>query len=87
MGGVWLERHLQVISSDILELLTHPKTIATHIDAVYSRKCVQFIMRSSFSRLLGESSLLAVCTYLCKLIARLISGLTLNEGKDILLII
>ena len=66
MGGVWLERNLRLILQHVLELLSNPKTISTHIDAVYSRKCVSFILRSSFSKLLGESAQLLAATQLCQ---------------------
>ena len=68
MGGVWLERHLPLILCHILDLLTHSKTTSTHIDAVYSRKCIGFIIKSVFNRLLGESAQLAATKHLCSLI-------------------
>jgi hypothetical protein len=71
IGGKWVERHLPVISHNILDLLNHPKTTSTHIDAVYSRKCVQFILTSTFGQLLSEPSQLVAATHLCQVIIQL----------------
>lgn len=76
MGGKWLERHLPLISQHVLDLLSHSKTIPTHIDAVYSRKCVQFILRSTLGNLLSESTQLIAAIHLCKVITQLSCGTT-----------
>ena len=68
MGGGWVERHLSTVTQHILSLLSHPKTISTHIDAVYSRRCVSFILRSVFGQLLGESAQYVAVKRLCTLI-------------------
>lgn len=68
MGGGWVERHLPTMTQHILSLLSHPKTTATHIDAVYSRKCVSFVLRSVFGQLLGESAQFVAAKHLCQLI-------------------
>ena len=82
MGGVWLERNLQLILQHVLELLSNPKTISTHIDAVYSRKCVSFILRSSFSKLLGESAQLMAATYLCQQVIQYSSSTQASHGEE-----
>lgn len=68
MGGVWVERHLPTIAKHVLELVAHPKTTQSHIDAVYARKCVGFIFRSVFGKLLGESAQFIAAKHLCQLI-------------------
>lgn len=68
MGGGWVERHLPTMTQHILSLLSHPKATATHIDAVYSRKCVGFVLRSVFGQLLGESAQFVAAKHLCQLI-------------------
>ena len=68
MGGVWLERHLSLVLSHLLDLLCNPKTVSTHVDAVYSRKCIGFIIEHTFNRLLGEPAQLIACNQLCRLI-------------------
>lgn len=69
MGGVWLEKHLPLVTRHLLYLLVNPKTITTHVDAVYSRKCINFVLRISFSRLLGETSQTAAAKCLCQIIS------------------
>jgi hypothetical protein len=63
-----VERHLPTMTQHILSLLSHPKATSTHIDAVYSRKCVSFILRSVFGQLLGESAQFIAAKHLCQLI-------------------
>lgn len=70
MGGIWLERHLLLILSHLLDLLCNPKTVSTHVDAVYSRKCVGFIIQHSFSKLLGESAQFVAADHMCKLVMK-----------------
>ena len=65
-----MERHLPLISRHILELVSHSKTTSTHIDAVYSRKCVGFILRHVFGRLLGESAQVATVRHLSQLVSQ-----------------
>lgn len=68
MGGVWVERNLPTLAKHVLELVAHPKTTQSHIDAVYARKCVGFIFRSVFGKLLGESAQFIAAKHLCQLI-------------------
>ncbi len=63
-----MERHLPTVVKQILHLLSSPKTTATHIDAVYSRKCVSFILRSTFGQLLGESAQFVAAKHLCQFV-------------------
>lgn len=75
MGGGWVERHLPTMTQHILSLLSHPKTTSTHIDAVYSRKCVGFILRSVFGQLLGESAQFIAAKYLCQIVVQTTAAL------------
>lgn len=81
MGGVWVEKHLSTIARHVLELLTHQKTTGTHIDAVYSRRCVSFILRSVFGKLLGESAQFVAAKHLCQLICRSVASLQKTTSK------
>jgi len=56
MGPQWLEKNLEVFVNHVLELVANPKAATTHVDAVYSRKCVNFILRRTVGRLLGEKA-------------------------------
>ena len=74
MGGGWVERNLPIITKHILELVSHPRTISTHIDAVYSRKCISFILRSVFGRLLGESAQFLAARHLCQFVSQTVAS-------------
>ena len=73
MGGVWVERNLSTITRHVLELVVHPKTTQSHIDAVYARQCVGFIFRSVFGKLLGESAQFVAAKQLCQLIVAMLT--------------
>jgi hypothetical protein len=62
LGGRWLERNLrQFVTHLLTELLSHPKTTMTHIDAVFARRCVGHVIRVLVVRLLGEKAQLSAC--------------------------
>ena len=81
MGGVWVERNLPTIAKHVLELVAHPKTTQSHIDAVYARKCVGFIFRSVFGKLLGESAQFVAAKHLCQLIVTM-SAASSSSGSS-----
>lgn len=84
-----MERHLPIVTRHILSLLSSPKATSTHIDAVYSRKCISFILRSTFSQLLGESAQFVAAKHLCQFLSQTIAsygggggGVTRSEDRD-----
>uniref|UniRef100_T1IQK7 HEAT repeat-containing protein 5A n=1 Tax=Strigamia maritima TaxID=126957 RepID=T1IQK7_STRMM len=79
MGGLWLERNVSTILVHVLELLSNPKASTSHVDAVYSRKCINFILRSVFGRMLGEKAQVALCKELCVIIAKHMNNLDVNS--------
>ncbi|CAH3014392.1 unnamed protein product [Porites evermanni] len=70
MGGVWVQRNMSLILKHVLELLSSPKATQTHVEAVYSRRCVSFILRAVLGRLLGEPAQLDAAKELCNLITK-----------------
>lgn len=70
MGGLWLERNISVFLNHILELVANPKATPTHVDAVYARKCVMFILRSAIGGLLGEKAQIAAAKEICQIIIK-----------------
>jgi hypothetical protein len=75
IGGVWVEKNLAVIFNHLLLLLSHQKAISSHIDAVYSRKCIAFILRWILTRLLSESSQLQGAKIITGLISQVVTTL------------
>ncbi|XP_050406917.2 HEAT repeat-containing protein 5B isoform X1 [Patella vulgata] len=70
MGGLWLERNITVFLNHIFELVANPKATPTHVDAVYARKCVLFILRSIIGGMLGEKAQIAAAKEICQTIVK-----------------
>ena len=80
MGSLWLEQHMPEILNHVLGLVANPKTAQTHVDAVYARKCVQFIMRSLIGGMLGEKAQIAAAKELCQIIIRQMAIMGKNDN-------
>ncbi|XP_061083736.1 HEAT repeat-containing protein 5B isoform X2 [Conger conger] len=70
LGGQWLERNFATFLSHVLELVSHPRATQTHVEAVYSRRCVSFMLRASLGGLLGEKAQIAAAKEVCQAIAK-----------------
>uniref|UniRef100_G1KHM8 HEAT repeat-containing protein 5B n=1 Tax=Anolis carolinensis TaxID=28377 RepID=G1KHM8_ANOCA len=69
LGGQWLERNFATFLSHVLDLVSHPRATQTHVEAVYSRRCVSFILRATVGSLLGEKAQIAAAKDICQAIA------------------
>lgn len=70
MGGAWLERNLATFLTHVLDLVANPKAASSHVEAVYSRKCINFILRSVLGKMLGEKAQITACKELIHMIAK-----------------
>lgn len=70
MGVKWVTKYLAGVLIHILELGASQKSDHTHIDAVYARKCVSFILHSILSTMLPERTQLQAVKELCKIITK-----------------
>lgn len=70
MGSLWVERNVSLILTHVLELLSSSKATQTHVDAVYSRRCVSFVLRALLGRLLDESAQIEAAKELCNIITK-----------------
>lgn len=61
LGSSWLERHLTTLLHHLLDLAAQPRAAPTHVDAVYSRQCIAFVLRSLLGKMLGEKQQAAAC--------------------------
>ncbi|XP_075057057.1 HEAT repeat-containing protein 5B [Mixophyes fleayi] len=68
LGGQWLERNFATFLSHVLDLVSHPRATQTHVEAVYSRRCVSFILRATVGSLLGEKAQNAAAKEICQAI-------------------
>lgn len=75
MGSAWLEKNLEAFTNHVLELVANPKAATSHVDAVYSRKCVNFILRRSFGRLLGEKAQFSALKVLSSIVLKQMSSI------------
>ncbi len=82
LGSFWLERHLNQLLAHVLELVSHPKAAASHVDAVYSRRCVGYIMQILLGKMLGEKAQLHACKDIVAIVDKLMNTLELSpEGS------
>lgn len=70
MGALWLERYVNILIAHLMELVASPKAITSHVEAVYSRKCVNFILRATVGRMIGEKAQTAACKEITQLIIK-----------------
>ncbi|XP_028967537.1 HEAT repeat-containing protein 5B [Galendromus occidentalis] len=61
MGGLFVERHFKHIVTHLIETVANPKTAQSHLDGVFSRSCVLFILRSVFCSLLSDKAQRSAC--------------------------
>ncbi|XP_037954233.1 HEAT repeat-containing protein 5B isoform X3 [Teleopsis dalmanni] len=84
MGSVWLERNLSTFLVHVLDLVANPKAASSHVDAVYSRKCINFILRSIIGKMLGEKAQTSACKELIHIVAKQMNSIDFNpeNAKD-----
>lgn len=78
LGGAWLERNLAAFLGHVLDLAANPKAASSHVDAVYSRKCINFILRSVLGRMLGEKAQASACKEITLIVAKQMNSI--GEG-------
>ncbi|XP_056249750.1 HEAT repeat-containing protein 5A isoform X2 [Seriola aureovittata] len=69
LGGSWLEANLPAFLSLLMELASHGRATQTPGDAVVTRRCVSFVLRSTLGSLLGEKAQTNAAKQLCLAVA------------------
>ncbi|KAI3367144.1 hypothetical protein L3Q82_008134 [Scortum barcoo] len=69
LGGSWLEANFPAFLSLLMELASHGRATQTPADAVVTRCCVSFILRSTLGSLLGEKAQTNAAKQLCLAVA------------------
>ena len=85
LGTPWLEKYLPAVIIHVLELVASPRAIPSHIEAVYSRKCITFILHSVLFGMLPESGQILAMKELCKIITKqmdLVHHIVTNETSS-----
>jgi len=75
LDSSWLEKSLNIFMRHILELVANPKSASSHVDAVYSRKCVSFILRSVLGQMLSEKAQSSACKELTLIVKKQMSSI------------
>ena len=75
LGSIWLERIMPDFLNHILFLASNPRATSSHVDAVYARKCVQFILRSVIGGSLGEKAQISTAKEICQIIIKIMNTL------------
>lgn len=83
LGGQWLERSFATFLSHVLDLVSHPRATQTHVEAVYSRRCVSFILRATVGSLLGEKAQIAAAKEICQAIGKQMKAVGKNRYLDV----
>ncbi|XP_055794155.1 HEAT repeat-containing protein 5B isoform X3 [Salvelinus fontinalis] len=81
LGGQWLERNFATFLSHVLDLVSHPRATQTHVEAVYSRRCVSFMLRSTLGGLLGEKAQIAAGKDICQAISKQMRAVALTSAR------
>ncbi|XP_043481712.1 HEAT repeat-containing protein 5B isoform X3 [Leptopilina heterotoma] len=84
LGGTWLERNIGTLVAHVLDLVANPKAASSHVDAVYSRKCINFILRGTIGKLLGEGAQAAACKEIAHIILKQMNSIDFSpeNAKD-----
>ncbi len=77
MGGVWFERNMSEYLHHVLNLVANQRACPTHVDAVYARKCVLFILRSVIGSVLSEKAQISAAKEICQVIIKHMNALGL----------
>ncbi|CAH0402325.1 unnamed protein product [Chilo suppressalis] len=84
MGGVWLERNMTTFLTHVLDLVANPKAASSHVDAVYSRKCINYILRNTLGKMLGEKAQASACREIIQIVVKQMNSIDFNpeNAKD-----
>lgn len=69
MGGSWLEANFPALLSLLMELASNGRATQTPGDAVVTRRCISFILRSTLGSLLGEKAQSNAAKQICHFVA------------------
>uniref|UniRef100_A0A094ZDV1 HEAT repeat-containing protein 5B n=1 Tax=Schistosoma haematobium TaxID=6185 RepID=A0A094ZDV1_SCHHA len=68
MGPLWFETNLSTILTHLVNLLLVPRATPTHVEAIYARQCIQYLLGTVFRHLLSESIQLVAISELIKIL-------------------
>lgn len=83
LGSQWVVNNLTYTVSHLLDLLSNSKSTPSHVEAVYSRKCISFVMECLINSLLGEASQLEIAKILIISVHKQMSALSKSENSSV----
>lgn len=83
----WLEKNLSIFMRHILDLVANPKSASSHVDAIYSRKCISFILRSVLGQMLSEKAQSSACKELALIVKKQMSSIGKLNIANVLILI
>lgn len=78
LGSSWLEKNMKTFLTHVLYLAANPKAASSHVDAVYSRKCINFILRSVLGKMLGEKAQISACKDVAQIVVKEMNSIDFN---------
>lgn len=61
---------MKTFLTHVLYLVANPKAASSHVDAVYSRKCVNFILHSVLGKMLSEKAQVSACKEILQIVIK-----------------
>lgn len=83
LGGSWLETNFPAFLSLLMELASHGRATQTQGDAVVTRRCISFILRSTLGSLLGEKAQINAARQLSLAVASQKGAIGESTGRKI----
>ncbi|EGT37054.1 hypothetical protein CAEBREN_32553 [Caenorhabditis brenneri] len=86
MGSVWLEQHLNVVCSHLIDLAAKCGQMAytqnaSHVnEALIIRRCISFILRQTVGSLLGENAQTLACKHLGVLLSQCVDLVSIGTA-------
>ena len=75
LGTHWLEKNMKQLLTHVLDLVSQPKAATSHVDAVYSRRCVGYIIQILLGKLLSEKAQLSACKEIVLIVDKLMASI------------
>lgn len=72
-----------MLAVDIIQCHYSVQVTSSHVESVYSRRCISYILRSTLGVFLSESQQIVAVQELCKIVIRqmsLLGKLTITRG-------
>lgn len=69
---------MKTFLTHVLYLAANPKAASSHVDAVYSRKCINFILRSVLGKMLGEKAQISACKDVAQIVVKEMNSIDFN---------